>query len=317
MSDNTDKITKAVSDAVSASAKWLENPDNYGPLLTAVSKVGGAVLQGLVDGIFGDGAFASFDNLMAKVFGFLGLPYEKLTGAESTENGSSGPGGRGYNEDYKKEQIALERTKEYRSELEQMSKEYANALTFWTSEKTGIRYSGGTMDQARAYGEATESGVPFHVDSSGNVIMDFGGAEDSAKKAADAVNEVKKATDNLPKTVDIDVNINVHSSKITLPDGTNLTIEDDEIDGSHAGGLPYVPYDGYIAELHRGERVLTRSDADSYRKSGGSGGATGPIQASATLQAGTININNAGDAKALVAALASETTRQMRAIGVR
>lgn len=147
--------------------------------------------------------------------------------------------------------------------------------------------------------------------------MDFGGAEDSAKKAADAVNEVKKATDNLPKTVDIDVNINVHSSKITLPDGTNLTIEDDEIDGSHAGGLSYVPYDGYIAELHRGERVLTRSDADSYRKSGGAGGTTGPIQASATLQAGTININNAGDAKALVAALASETTRQMRAIGVR
>ena len=28
-------------------------------------------------------------------------------------------------------------------------------------------------------------------------------------------------------------------------------------DGSHASGLDYVPFDGYIAELHRGERVLT------------------------------------------------------------
>ncbi|WMJ78484.1 MULTISPECIES: phage tail protein [unclassified Sedimentibacter] len=28
------------------------------------------------------------------------------------------------------------------------------------------------------------------------------------------------------------------------------------IDGSHASGLAYVPFDGYVAELHRGERVL-------------------------------------------------------------
>lgn len=32
------------------------------------------------------------------------------------------------------------------------------------------------------------------------------------------------------------------------------------IDGSHENGLKYVPYDGYIAELHRGERVLTASE---------------------------------------------------------
>ena len=32
------------------------------------------------------------------------------------------------------------------------------------------------------------------------------------------------------------------------------------LDGSHADGLPYVPFDGYIAELHRGERVLTAEE---------------------------------------------------------
>lgn len=36
--------------------------------------------------------------------------------------------------------------------------------------------------------------------------------------------------------------------------------------GSHAGGLDYVPYNGYIAELHRGETVLTRAEADEWRK---------------------------------------------------
>lgn len=33
------------------------------------------------------------------------------------------------------------------------------------------------------------------------------------------------------------------------------------IDGSHAGGLDYVPYNGYIAELHKGERVLTADES--------------------------------------------------------
>lgn len=33
------------------------------------------------------------------------------------------------------------------------------------------------------------------------------------------------------------------------------------LDGSFAGGLDYVPWDGYIAELHKGERVLTAEDA--------------------------------------------------------
>ena len=35
--------------------------------------------------------------------------------------------------------------------------------------------------------------------------------------------------------------------------------------GSHAGGLDYVPYDGYIAELHQGEAVLTSGEASFLR----------------------------------------------------
>ena len=38
------------------------------------------------------------------------------------------------------------------------------------------------------------------------------------------------------------------------------------VDGSHAGGLNYVPFDGYLARLHRGEAVLTASEAAAYRK---------------------------------------------------
>lgn len=35
------------------------------------------------------------------------------------------------------------------------------------------------------------------------------------------------------------------------------------LDGSHADGLGYVPFDGYIAELHKGERVLTAQESNA------------------------------------------------------
>lgn len=38
-----------------------------------------------------------------------------------------------------------------------------------------------------------------------------------------------------------------------------------KFDGSHAGGLDYVPFNGYVAQLHRGEMVLTASEAGEYR----------------------------------------------------
>ena len=36
------------------------------------------------------------------------------------------------------------------------------------------------------------------------------------------------------------------------------------VDGKHANGLDYVPYNGYIAELHEGERVLTKQQNRDY-----------------------------------------------------
>ena len=40
---------------------------------------------------------------------------------------------------------------------------------------------------------------------------------------------------------------------------------------SHATGLSYVPYDGYNARLHKGERVLTERENEDYTRSGISG----------------------------------------------
>ena len=48
------------------------------------------------------------------------------------------------------------------------------------------------------------------------------------------------------------------------------------ISGSHRNGLDYVPYDGYVAELHKGERILTAEENQDYpdKPRSGSGGDT-------------------------------------------
>lgn len=58
------------------------------------------------------------------------------------------------------------------------------------------------------------------------------------------------------------------------------------VDGSHASGLGYVPFDGYIARLHKGEMVLTKAQSDILRNAGymylptgsTSGGKTAPVE---------------------------------------
>lgn len=46
----------------------------------------------------------------------------------------------------------------------------------------------------------------------------------------------------------------------------NVDVNSSGADGSHAGGLDYVPYNNYVANLHRGEMVLTSAEATEYRK---------------------------------------------------
>jgi len=45
-----------------------------------------------------------------------------------------------------------------------------------------------------------------------------------------------------------------------------------DYDGSHASGLPYVPYDGYVAEVHKGERIMTAAENEAYSSGVGTGG---------------------------------------------
>lgn len=53
---------------------------------------------------------------------------------------------------------------------------------------------------------------------------------------------------------------------------TTGSTADAGVDGSHAGGLARVPFDGYVARLHEGEAVLTRAQATAWRAGMPAGG---------------------------------------------
>ena len=89
--------------------------------------------------------------------------------------------------------------------------------------------------------------------------------------AADAVTKligfVNNAIDAFKKLAGVE-----EKQKTTITKGqSKTTSKTTSTVRQYANGLDYVPYDGYPAILHEGERVLTRREADDYRSDRGSG----------------------------------------------
>lgn len=64
------------------------------------------------------------------------------------------------------------------------------------------------------------------------------------------------------RSVDVDVDVNESSS--SRPQGGGVASLPRGVNGSYSAGLDYVPFDGFIAELHEGERILTAEEAKKY-----------------------------------------------------
>jgi TP901 family phage tail tape measure protein len=77
------------------------------------------------------------------------------------------------------------------------------------------------------------------------------------------------------------------------------------VDGSHAGGLSRVPYNGYTARLHVDEEVLSKSDADNRRSGGGPNGGV-------LVTGNTFHVRQESDIDAIAKAIATQAWEARR-----
>ena len=116
---------------------------------------------------------------------------------------------------------------------------------------------------------ANEAAQQFYSDEMEELAMN---AVEQAKGYADDFNDVGKAlTDGVAEGIKDGKSSIVNSIVKAIRDAIRAAKDeagmgDGGSDGSHRTGLREVPFDGYRAILHKGERVLTQPEAERYKK---------------------------------------------------
>jgi hypothetical protein len=135
----------------------------------------------------------------------------------------------------------------------------------------------------KLFTDPMQYGVNFQQRKANNAQATFGFLNVTPPTAADIVERTERSKRNMKWFDDMLKSVGIGSGATTpVIYGPPAP---PKIDGSHYNGLEYVPYDGYIARLHRGERVLTRQENEQY--SGGKGG-------SVSMQFGDIHLHGVG-----------------------
>lgn len=116
---------------------------------------------------------------------------------------------------------------------------------------------------------ANEAAQQFYSEEMEELAMN---AVEQAKGYADDFNDVGKAlTDGVAEGIKDGKSSIVNAITKAIRDAIRAAKEEAGMggggsDGSHRTGLREVPFDGYRAILHKGERVLTQPEADRYRR---------------------------------------------------
>ena len=94
------------------------------------------------------------------------------------------------------------------------------------------------------------------------------GINDEMAKTKDSISTTEKAVNSVTAELNADAT-GVSEAGANLVNAINTAASSiGGEDGSHAIGSPYIPYDDYYAKLHRGEMVLTATQARDYRQGG-------------------------------------------------
>ena len=125
---------------------------------------------------------------------------------------------------------------------------------------------------------------------------------------ADALNKAIEAAEGLMNPVDIDLKVTDDAAAsiaeqvgvVHIPGKIDLMTG--QAEGEYANGLPWVPYDGYLALLHRGERVMTARENRNYTYNSNN-------------YFGNVNLNNGLEIDALCDSIDRHNRRQNAGFG--
>lgn len=106
------------------------------------------------------------------------------------------------------------------------------------------------------------SDVKDYVSNKWDEVKDKLGSADLASAARSAISSFKDGLSSAWTSVTSWASSAISSLKNSLSNA--ISTVKSKVSGSHRTGLQEVPYDGYIAELHQGERVLTAAENNFY-----------------------------------------------------
>lgn len=125
-------------------------------------------------------------------------------------------------------------------------------------------------------------------------------AEWAVNNIIDGINNLISIINNIPM-IDIGYVGGVDFNGDGKTAGANKKTKSATKKKSHSGGLSRVPYDGYAANLHRGERVLTKVEADQYE-----GGRAGGNSVSISFAGANFSVRSDNDVEAIASILATK-----------
>ena len=129
----------------------------------------------------------------------------------------------------------------------------------------------------------------------------YGNTSEQAKTAKTDVDAVTESINKIPENKESTITITTVQQTVQKP----LVAPKGYTWKPHATGLYDVPYDGYAAILHAGERVLTRAQADEYRKGG-----SGSVESKQDIY--NINIQSTAESPSETAAYIKQAMRTLR-----